>query len=360
VSGAFAGLVPVVEEVQEVVNNIIDDQAVSNLRSALSKKYNEEKSLLESLTNKMKSFIDQFKNFQINLTQGALSPLTPGEKYAAARQEYDSTVATIAAGGGDAIAAAERYTSVAQTFLEASQIYNASNSQYRSDFELVKSHTATGISLAQKEFDIASQQLASLEYQTRFLLDISADTRTIADLMHAAYNTPGISANPEGTVTQLYFQVVGRAPDPEGLKYWSDKLRAGETIQSLISQAMQSPEAIAYQNRLAGHAGGLSNVPYNNYVFRAHQGEAILSRSQASMWRSGGMGLDIGPLVARLNMLIDEVSELRDEQVAGFNAEIATIRQASQASAETVAEGVSDGMSRTEWMRKQKREATLE
>lgn len=38
---------------------------------------------------------------------------------------------------------------------------------------------------------------------------------------------------------------------------------------------------------LPGHANGLDWVPYDNYVARLHQGEAVLTRSEASEWRSG-------------------------------------------------------------------------
>lgn len=38
---------------------------------------------------------------------------------------------------------------------------------------------------------------------------------------------------------------------------------------------------------LPGHADGLNWVPYDNYVARLHQGEAVLTRSEASEWRSG-------------------------------------------------------------------------
>jgi tape measure domain-containing protein len=359
ISGAFASMIPVAEELAETVNSVIDDKAVADLRSAITKRYNEERTALESLQGKMKSFIETFTNFKNSLNQGSLSPLTPEQKYTSARAELDKVVGQIAAGGGDAIVAAERYTGVAQAFLEASQVYNASNSQYVTDFNMVQAQLATGIGMAQKEYDAATQQLRHLEYQTRYLMEIGTDTRTMVQLMDAAMNTPGIAANPEGVVTQLYHALVGRSPDPAGLQYWSQKLTAGETVSSLIQQAMQLPEVRSYLG-LPGHAGGLSSVPYDNYVFRAHQGEAILTRSQAAMWRSGGGAMDLSPLIARLNMVIDEVAELRNDYVSGVNAEIATMRQTSQENAEQVAAGVGAATNRSDWMRKQRTDAVLE
>ena len=34
-----------------------------------------------------------------------------------------------------------------------------------------------------------------------------------------------------------------------------------------------------------GHATGLDYVPYNNYMARLHEGEAVLTKAEASLWR---------------------------------------------------------------------------
>lgn len=41
---------------------------------------------------------------------------------------------------------------------------------------------------------------------------------------------------------------------------------------------------------LPGHASGLDDVPYDNYIARLHKGEAVLNSTNAEAWRSGGMG----------------------------------------------------------------------
>lgn len=37
---------------------------------------------------------------------------------------------------------------------------------------------------------------------------------------------------------------------------------------------------------LKGHKGGLPYVPYDDYVFRAHEGEAVLTKGEANLWRA--------------------------------------------------------------------------
>jgi len=54
---------------------------------------------------------------------------------------------------------------------------------------------------------------------------------------------------------------------------------------------------------LPGHAGGLSRVPYDNYLFRAHEGEAVLTANEASEWR--GRGGD-GDIKAEVRELLNE------------------------------------------------------
>lgn len=38
---------------------------------------------------------------------------------------------------------------------------------------------------------------------------------------------------------------------------------------------------------IPGHASGLDRVPYDNYLARLHEGEAVLTRAEAAQWRSG-------------------------------------------------------------------------
>lgn len=57
-------------------------------------------------------------------------------------------------------------------------------------------------------------------------------------------------------------------------------------------------------NNIRGFATGLDEVPYDNFIARLHRGEAVLTSSEAAVWRSGGMnGGDIGRLEAAINNL---------------------------------------------------------
>ena len=45
-----------------------------------------------------------------------------------------------------------------------------------------------------------------------------------------------------------------------------------------------------------GHATGLAYVPYDNYLARLHQGESVLTRTEAAQWREGMPGQAAQPV----------------------------------------------------------------
>ena len=47
------------------------------------------------------------------------------------------------------------------------------------------------------------------------------------------------------------------------------------------------------------HANGLDYVPHDGYIARLHQGESILTKQEASVWRSGTGGFDVDALASR-------------------------------------------------------------
>lgn len=66
------------------------------------------------------------------------------------------------------------------------------------------------------------------------------------------------------------------------------------SIQAAISKSREfaslgaggAPEG----SSVPGHATGLAYVPYDNYLARLHQGESVLTRTEAAQWRGGMSG----------------------------------------------------------------------
>ena len=72
------------------------------------------------------------------------------------------------------------------------------------------------------------------------------------------------------------------------------------SIQAAISKsrefaslgAVGAPDGAA----VPGHATGLAYVPYDNYLARLHQGESVLTRTEAAQWREGMPGQAAQPV----------------------------------------------------------------
>lgn len=71
-----------------------------------------------------------------------------------------------------------------------------------------------------------------------------------------------------------------------------------------------------------GHATGLDYVPYNDYVARLHEGEAVLTKAEASLWRrgddaGGSVGIDYGQLGQAVAAALSGMSVQMDGQAVG-------------------------------------------
>lgn len=67
---------------------------------------------------------------------------------------------------------------------------------------------------------------------------------------------------------------------------------------------------------LPGHASGLDDVPYDNYIARLHKGEAVLNSTNAEAWRSGGMG-NTGRLEAMFGQMLGILQQVAANTAGG-------------------------------------------
>lgn len=237
---ALFDYVTALEEAREAVNKALDAEL-----AALDEKLSKEK----ETASFYKNLADSLRKYRDDLTQGDLSPLTPGQKYLEASNLFQSTYD--AALGGDQDAAG-RLQQVAEDFLRASQVYNASGEQYQYDFARVMSALTISIAKADETASYASQQVtllteqkAYLQQQVDQLFGISNAIMSLAEAMgnyQAVYNSP-----PSSTVQALYQNLLGRAPDPEGEMYWNLRLAQGASYQDITYGFLNSPE---FRNRI--------------------------------------------------------------------------------------------------------------
>jgi TP901 family phage tail tape measure protein len=166
-------------ELTKAQKKLID--AVTTARSNLQKAYDTEKSSLQGVIDKTKTYIQTLKDFQNSLKLGANSPLTNQQKYAEARRQFDATA--IAAKAGDA-AAQGKFTSIANEFLNASRIINASGQAYTTDFETVLAITKSLEDAAVGQVDVATASLEALNRQVENLIEINTSVLTVTQAVN--------------------------------------------------------------------------------------------------------------------------------------------------------------------------------
>lgn len=170
---------------------------LQSIKSSLASTYQSERNGIESTISKFKDLAGQLRGFRDSLSLGALSPLTPGQKLEEARNQFNQTRSEANAGDQNALA---KLPSVAQDFLAASQVYNASGAAYLSDFSLVQNVLAGAEKSALSQIDIAQSQLTALDDSVKYLIDINVEAKTTNDLLKelkiavlSSSGNPGIS-----------------------------------------------------------------------------------------------------------------------------------------------------------------------
>jgi Asp-tRNA(Asn)/Glu-tRNA(Gln) amidotransferase C subunit len=138
---------------------------------------------LNDTIKKFQSFSKSLKDFRDNLVIGSSSILTPLEKYAETKLQFENTYTKALSGD---VEAQGKLTNSAQTFLNASQEYFASSSEYTNDFNSVLAKIGYGITSAEASVSVAELQLTALSTQTDLLSSINTNIAILAGVPQMA------------------------------------------------------------------------------------------------------------------------------------------------------------------------------
>lgn len=150
---------------------------INDARSALQDAYDKEKSALQGVIDKTKSFIQTLATYKDSLKLGSDSPLTNMQKYDEAKFQIESVVQKALAGDQSA---KDKFTSVANSFLAASKVVNASGAAYTNDFNYIQNMIDKLMTGSQGEVTTAEASLAALEKQVAGLLEVNKSVLTVA------------------------------------------------------------------------------------------------------------------------------------------------------------------------------------
>lgn len=189
---AFATVFPAMEQASE---------SVASATSALTDAYKAEADAIGATINRMGAFATSLRNLRESALLGDLSPLSPQQKYAEAKAQYESVLA--AARGGDE-SAQSNYSAAFNSFLTASRAVFASGADYQSDFAYAQASTAEAERWANAQVDVGTAQLDALKSSVSGLITLDKSVLSVRDAilqLHQAMGTaapgPGILAAPQ-------------------------------------------------------------------------------------------------------------------------------------------------------------------
>jgi hypothetical protein len=305
-------------------------QGVKDAQSALVDAYTKQKTALQSVVDLQLAAAAATQKQMDALKLGALSDMSPERKYFEAQRQFD------VAAPGDAKNAA------AQALLEASRNYNGSTMAYSQDYAKVQAALALQAASQTSAASIAQQQLGALDKQVGELIDINSGVDTLNGTMQgvqaailglgssmlavAAANTAAGTPNTgngaalgmgaiDGVLTGIYKDLLGRAPDAEGLKFWEAVASSGQSYDQIIAGFKGSPEYIKLHGAHAngGIASGWSLVGEQGpEVINFDQPARVYTASQSREMFSGGR--DSAAARESVELLREVLIELRADK----------------------------------------------
>ncbi|PIG31055.1 tail length tape measure protein [Janthinobacterium sp. 35] len=290
------------------VNKALFDQvqaakAVVSAKDALGKAYDREAAAAQTALDKSKSWVATLNGLNPSLALGGQSILTPEQKYAEARAQFEKTLA--AANAGDTTAQSG-LSAAEQAFLTASQVVNASDARYAADYARVLAANDEALKWASAQVDVQQASLDALKAQVSGLITINDSVLTVAQAIANLHSAMG-------TATGL------------GVKFDGS------------------------------HAGGLANVPFDGYSAELHRGEVVVDAPAAAAMRRyfGGApsqgGGNTDALVAEIKGLREEVKGLRADQDKQTGALIRGTVESNDKAAKTVVAGVEKSTKSDVW-----------
>jgi hypothetical protein len=181
---AYAQLYPEIEDAT---------LTLAGARTALTDAYNAENDAIGATVDRMFSLSASLKSLRENAVLGALSPLSPQEKYAEAKAQYESVLA--AARGGDE-SAQSNYSAAFNSFLTASRAVFASSAQYQADFAYAQASTAETERWASAQVDVGKAQLDALKLSVSSLITLDKSVLSVRDAILQMHQVMGITAPP--------------------------------------------------------------------------------------------------------------------------------------------------------------------
>lgn len=218
------------------VNKALFDQvqaarAVVSAKDALAKAYDTESAAAKTALDKSKSWVATLNSLNASTALGSQSILTPEQRYAEARAQFEKTLA--AANAGDT-AAQSGLSAAEQAFLTASQVVNASDAKYAADYARVIAANDEAAKWASAQVDVQQASLDALKAQVSGLITINDSVLTVAQAianLHAAMGT-ATGRGVEFTNAPAAVAQVALSSTPAPVVFDAQRYSAGSNVGS--------------------------------------------------------------------------------------------------------------------------------
>lgn len=396
VAGAFASLT---ESAAGTTTDLVSlEEAVADAHQVLVDTLTREISALEEGIAKWKNFGDSLRDLRDDLLfNDALSPLTPQQKYEEAARIFEEIRAKAMAGDETAMG---QLPGAAQSFLEASREFNASGGAYLVDFGRVQQVLSLGITKADRQVSLLERQSTLMQKQLDTLLGTQSTTVTIAQAIvnlaaaiaalvaaggDPAPLTPGTGptyVSPGGGVIynqELIHTITGgslavedaraqlneaiSSTDPSRfLNVYNAVKRAGFTLSDLDNlMTWQAGTSANFATSMgwpvfasgAAFSNGIVTKPtaFSMGMMGEADSEAIMPLANIGGYL-GVRSTSDDAVVAQMQVLVEEVRELRRNNTQGAKAIIAANYAANEQAADTVVQGNAQAMARIKYHEK--------
>lgn len=323
----------------DIVNNP-EDQKTFALLINNAEKYNGllelQAEIIGDTQQKFKDFAKSLLSFKDSLLLGSATILTPIERYAKAKTEFETVRAKALAGDQESLG---KLQDASQTFLNVSRELYASGQQYTADFTSVLNALDSAASYAQKQADMGQMQLDALNTQIGVLQSIER-ILTVQESRTATI--------PTTPTRQEALSVIDRT---------NQTLDTLTTAVDTLSDFVFDRFSATQERAGGGYASGMTLVgergpelvDFTNpgQVYTAEQTRGMFAPRTAS-------GQAFNAMVSELQDLREEVVLLRKEQQKQTGDMIITNYDAQQKVATEIVDAVMQSVQEKSWQDKNK------
>ena len=281
------------------VNKSLFDQvqaakAVVSAKDALASAYDREASAAKTALDRSKAWVTTLNGLNPALAQGNLSTLTPEQKYAEARAQFEKTLA--AANSGDTTAQSG-LSAAEQAFLTASQVVNASDAKYAADYARVIAANQEAAKWASQQVDLQQASYDALEAQVKSLItlndSVNAGSLTVAQAivnLQAAMgltDSMGVKFSNAPAVTAM---AVAAAPVMDFSRYQAGSNAGSDAMAAEIKALREEVKGLRADN--AAQTGAVVRATTESNAKAAGTVVAGVEKSaKASAWSSTVKGV---------------------------------------------------------------------